>query len=93
MPPGSRRSRILGGGSGARSAWIAVVSTVVFFGVAATLILNSPGWPEIKTTFFNGRVLRESFPEIVRQFGTNVFIFIVAEVLVLIVALGLAVMR
>ena len=29
-------------------------------------IVNSPGWPEIKSTFFNGRVLRESFPEIVR---------------------------
>lgn len=66
---------------------------MAFFGVAAILIVNSPGWPEIKSTFFNGRVLRESFPEIVRQFGTNVFIFMVAEVLVLIVALGLAVMR
>jgi polar amino acid transport system permease protein len=93
-PQGSRRSRILGGGdAGARSVWIAVASTLVFFGVVAVLIVNSPGWPEIKNTFFNERVFRESFPKIVRQFGTNIFIFIVAEVFVLIVALFFAVLR
>ena len=93
-PHGSRRSRILGGGdAGARNVWIAVASTLVFFGVVAVLIVNSPGWPEIKNTFFNERVFRESFPKIVRQFGTNIFIFIVAEVFVLIVALFFAVLR
>ncbi len=95
LPPrGSRRSRILGGGEpGARSVWIAVASTVVFFGVAAILIVSSPGWSEIKDTFFNQRVFEESFPKIVRQFGTNVFIFLVAEVFVLFVALFFAVLR
>ena len=93
-PRGSRRSRILGGGdAGARNVWVAVASTLVFFGVVAILIVNSPGWPEIKNTFFNERVFRESFPKIVRQFGTNVFIFIVAEMFVLIVALFFAVLR
>ena len=93
-PHGSRRSRILGGGdAGARNVWIAVASTLVFFGVVAVLIVNSPGWPEIKNTFFNERVFRESFPKIVRQFGTNIFIFTVAEVFVLIVALFFAVLR
>jgi polar amino acid transport system permease protein len=92
--PGSRRSRILGGGdAGARNVWIAVASTVVFFGLALLLIVNSPGWVQIKETFFNEAVFRESFPRIVRQFGTNIFIFIVAEVFVLIVALFLAVLR
>jgi polar amino acid transport system permease protein len=91
---GSRGSRILGGGEpGSRSVWIAVVSTVVFFGVVAVLIVNSPGWPEIKRTFFNEDVFSESFPKIVRQFGTNVFIFIVAEAFVLVVALFFAVLR
>jgi polar amino acid transport system permease protein len=91
---GSRRSRILGGGdAGARNVWIAVASTLVFFGLALLLIVNSPGWVQIKETFFNEAVFRESFPRIVRQFGTNIFIFIVAEVFVLIVALFLAVLR
>jgi polar amino acid transport system permease protein len=93
-PTGSRRSRILSGGEpGARNVWIAVASTVIFFGVAAVLIVTSPGWPEIKDTFFNRQVFEESFPKIVRQFGTNIFIFVVAEIFVLIVALFFAVLR
>jgi polar amino acid transport system permease protein len=94
LPPGSNRSRILGGGDpGALNVWIAVASTAVFFGLAAVLIVSSPGWPEIKRTFFNGRVFAESFPKIVRQFGTNIFIFVVAEIFVLVVALFFAVLR
>ena len=93
-PQGNRRSRILGGsGSGARSVWIAVVSTVVFFGVAVLLVVNSPGWPALRSTFFNDRVFRESLPKILEQFRTNVFIFLVAEVIVLVVAMALAVLR
>jgi polar amino acid transport system permease protein len=96
VPPGDRRSRILGGGArreGARSVTIAVVSTVVFFTVAAILIVRSPGWPQIKQLFFNGQEFRESFPEVLSKFWRNVFIFCVAEVLVLLLALLLAVMR
>ncbi|MEX0651026.1 MAG: amino acid ABC transporter permease [Actinomycetota bacterium] len=94
LPPGSRRSRILTGGEpGSRSVWIAVASTLVFFGVVAIIIVRSPGWEAIKTTFFDRAVFADSLPKIVGQFGTNVFIFLVAEVLVLIVALALAVMR
>jgi polar amino acid transport system permease protein len=93
-PSGSRRSRILSGGDpSARNVWIAVASTVVFFGVAAILIVSSPGWPEIKATFFNGRIFAESFPKIVRQFGTNIMIFVIAEACVLVVALFFAVLR
>ena len=73
--------------------WVAVVSTVLFFGIAAVLVVNSPGWPALKTTFFNERVFRESLPKILEQFRTNVFIFLVAEAIVLVVAMMLAVMR
>jgi polar amino acid transport system permease protein len=89
-----RRSRILGGGSsGVRSTAIAVVSTVVFVGVAALLVVNSPGWEEVKRQFFNGEVFRDSFPDILRAFGTNVRLFLIAEVLILVFALVLAVFR
>ena len=94
LPPGNRRSRILTGGEpGARSVWIAVASTAIFFGVVAIITVRSPGWDAIKGSFFDREVLADSLPRIVGQFGTNVFIFLVAEVLVLIVALVLAVMR
>lgn len=95
LPPGSSRSRILGGGAAreTRNATLAVVSTVVFFTVVAIAVTNSPGWPEIVTSFFDRQTFVESFPGIVRRFGWNIFIFCVAEVLVLLFALMIAVLR
>jgi polar amino acid transport system permease protein len=92
----SGRSRILGGGGDARSVWVAVASTVIFFALVGIVVVNSPGWSAeagVKNAFFNGEIFRESMPDILRAFVLNVKIFLVAEVLVLIVALVLAVMR
>ena len=91
---GDRRSRILGGMSGdARSVAIALVSTVVFFAVLILVVTNSPGWPEVKTAFFNREVFSDSFPEILRAFWLNIKIFCVAEVFILAFALVIAVLR
>jgi len=91
---GDRRSRILGGMStDARNVTIALVSTVVFFTVLVLVITNSPGWPEVKTAFFNPTVFREAFPEVLRAFWLNIKIFCVAEVFILAFALVIAVLR
>ena len=91
---GDRRSKILGGMSGdARNVIIALVSTVVFFAVLILVITNSPGWPEVKTAFFNREVFREAFPEVLRAFWLNIKIFCVAEVFILAFALVIAVLR
>jgi polar amino acid transport system permease protein len=94
VPPGDRGSRLLGGGeTSGRNVWIAVGSTVLFFGFLAIVVVRSPGWPEIKQQFFNAQEFKESFPLILRKFVRNIFIFCVAEVFVLLLALVLAVMR
>jgi polar amino acid transport system permease protein len=91
---GDRRSRILGGMSNdARSVTIALVSTVVFFAVLVLVITKAPGWPEVKTAFFNPTVFREAFPEVLRAFWLNIKIFCVAEVFILAFALVIAVLR
>ena len=91
---GDRRSRILGGMSGdARSVVIALVSTVVFFAALILVITSSPGWPEVKTAFFNREVFREAFPEVLRAFWLNIKIFCVAEIFILVFALVIAVLR
>jgi polar amino acid transport system permease protein len=90
---GSRRPRILGGDASERNVWIAVASTVIFFGFLAIVVVRSPGWPEVKQQFFNGQEFKDSFPLILRKFVRNIFIFCVAEVLVLSLALLLAVLR
>lgn len=96
MPPsGDRRSRILGG-DGARSTWVAVASTVVFFTVLGSAVVNSPGWSAeggFKQQFFDGAIFVESLPKILDAFLLNVRIFIIAEVLVLGLALVIAVTR
>ena len=98
VPPavgGDRRSRILGGGSGsgARSVGIALVSTVLFFGGLVYVIVNSPGWPEVRESFFNGAIFRDSFPEIASKFLKNVLAFVLAEAFILVFALFIAVLR
>ena len=96
-PPGDRRARLLGGGrrrrEGARGVAIAVASTVVFFTAAAVVISRSPGWPAIRAAFFHGGVFVESFPKVLERFGRNVFIFSVAEVLVLVLALSYGIFK
>jgi polar amino acid transport system permease protein len=91
-PTGNRSSRILGS-AGGKNVWVAVASTVVFFSVLALLVVSSPGWPAVKQSFFDGAVFRESLPKIIGKFGRNIFIFCVAEVLVLVFALLIAVLR
>ena len=95
LPGGDRGSRILAPlrVEGARGVAIAVVSTLVFFTVVIVAVLNSSGWPLIKEAFFNGEVFADAFPEILEKFSRNVFIFVAAEILVLVVAMAIAVMR
>jgi polar amino acid transport system permease protein len=90
---GSRASRILGGGGAVRSTLIAAASTVVFFGVLALVVVNSPGWPEVRESFFDWQIFRESLPEIAPKLLLNVQIFLIAEVFILVFGLALAVLR
>jgi polar amino acid transport system permease protein len=90
---GSRASRVLGGPGGGRSLAIAAVSTVVVLTGLALVVVNSPGWPEVRESFFYGPEFRESFPDILEQFGTNVQLFLLAECFILVWALVLAVLR
>ncbi len=57
------------------------------------LVVTSPGWDDVKETFFNREIFRESLPGIASAFLTNVKIFCIAEVVILFTALGLAVIR
>ena len=72
---------------------MSVVSTVVFFGAIALIVVNAAGWPDVKQAFFDGDLFRESFPDIARAFVLNVKIFVVAEIVILVFALLIAVLR
>ncbi len=91
-PLPSRRTRSLrrprGGG-----ILIAVVSTLVVFATLGYILVNAPGWSRLQESFFDAEVFADSFPDVAAAFLVNVRIFLMAEVLILVVALLLAVMR
>lgn len=78
---------------GARGALIAFASSVVFFGLAAWAILTSEAWPKVQQQFFNPENFREVFPDVARGFWLDIQMFLLAEVLILVIALLVAIVR
>jgi polar amino acid transport system permease protein len=76
-----------------RSGLVAAASTVVFFGVLAVVIVRSPGWDEVRSSFFDPQRFAESFDDVLAAFWLNVRVFIVAEVCILVLALAVALAR
>ena len=72
---------------------MAAVSTVVFFAILAVIVVNAPGWDRVRESFFDGDVFVEALPDMVGRFGVNVRLFLIAEVLILVLGLVVAVMR
>jgi polar amino acid transport system permease protein len=78
---------------GRRASWIAFASTLAVFGVLGWVVVNAPNWPAVQRSFFSGDVFNETLPAIAWAFRINIQLFLIAEVLVLIVGLGIAVLR
>ena len=76
-----------------RGQAIAAVSTVVVIGGLAVWILTSPGWPEVRETFFSWTVFKESFPEVLEGFWLDVKLFVIVEIAVLAFGLVIALVR
>lgn len=78
---------------GTRAAIIAFVSSVVFLGIVLWLVLTADAWPDVRRQFFNWFHFRESWPSVVAGFWLDVRMFLVAEVLILVIALAVAMIR
>jgi polar amino acid transport system permease protein len=76
-----------------RSLAIAAVSTVVFFTVLAVLVINAPGWEAVRRSFLDAEIFWEALPDVAEGFTVNVRLFLIAEVLILVLGLVLAVLR
>jgi polar amino acid transport system permease protein len=92
-----RRSRLLGN----RGFLISTTSTIVFFVAITLIVAAAPGFDAVRESFFNWDAMKESFrgvpeqgiPGIGQAFLVNIRIFVIAEVLILIFALIVAVVR
>jgi len=76
-----------------RSATVATLATVAVLGLLAFVILTSPGWARVRETFFSWEDAKASFPEVIRAFGKNVLLFLLAEPLILVLGALVAVVR
>ena len=80
-------------GEAVRSTLIALASTVFVFGALVVVVTSAPNWPEVRDAFFNAEIFERSWPLVLEAFGTNVALFLMAEVLILALGLVLAVLR
>ena len=76
-----------------RSIVISTVSTVVVLGALVVLLVTSPGWHNVRTTFFSWSVFRDSFGDVLDGFWLDVRMFLVVEVVVLVLGLVIALIR
>ena len=82
-----------------RAVLVSSVSTVVFFVLVAIAIYLAPGSREVAHDFFSFEAMREALvgtdttPSVLSSFWLNVRMFLVAEVLILVLALVIAVIR
>jgi polar amino acid transport system permease protein len=94
-PSPGRGSKMLGN----RAVLISSVSTVLFFAVIAVVVVLAPGSEIVAERFFSPYHLKQSIvgsastPSVVGAFLLNIYIFTISEVLILILALVIAVVR
>ena len=76
-----------------RRVFVASLATVVVIGGLAAVVLLSPGWPRLHALFFSWSDARDSLPDIVKGFWINVKMFLIAEPLILVLGLAIALVR
>jgi polar amino acid transport system permease protein len=77
----------------ARAAAVAAGATALTLLLLVVVIGSSPGWPRVRETFFSWHHARAAFPTILEGFWINVKLFLVAEPLILLLGVSIAVVR
>jgi len=72
---------------------LAVASTVVGLGLLGWLVTSAPGWTTVQERYFDLEEARTALPNVASAFWLNVRLFVVAEVLILVVAVVVALVR
>ena len=76
-----------------RDAFVGMGSLVGFVAVVVLLVSRTPGWPVVQETFFNGQEFVDTFPGLLEAFLLNVKIFLIAEPIILVLSLAIALTR
>lgn len=79
--------------SSVRSGSVATVSTILVVVLLLWLFTASPGWPRVRETFFNPEQFVKALPDVLSGFLLNIKIFLIAEPLILLVGILVALAR
>ncbi len=72
---------------------ISILSVIIIFLLIRSAVTNAEQWPRIKAQFFDVEAMIEVFPKVLRGFGLNMLVWIIALVSIAIWALFLAIFR
>ncbi|TQL47799.1 amino acid ABC transporter membrane protein (PAAT family) [Homoserinimonas aerilata] len=78
---------------GAKSLAISIISTIVFAGLLAVGLVNSPGWAGVQKSFFNVDVGVAAFPAVVKGLWLNIQVLFFSAIGVAIFGSLLAIAR
>lgn len=70
-----------------------MLSTVIVLGLVVAVVVSSPGWDRVRATYFDWSDAKDALPKVAEAFVLNIRLFLVAEVLILIVGLTVAIIR
>ncbi|MGW2829095.1 amino acid ABC transporter permease [Streptomyces sp. NPDC001286] len=76
-----------------RATAIAALSTLVTAVVLYVVVVNAPGWPRTKETFFDAHYAREALPKVLEGLWLNVRLLLICGVLVLVLGMLIAIAR
>lgn len=76
-----------------RSILTAVISTIVVLGVLALIIRNSPGWPRVQESFFDGPYFWESLPRVAAGLWLNLRVMLIAALCISVLGSLVAIAR
>ena len=76
-----------------KQAGIAAASTIFVLGTLALILVTSPGWETVKTTFFDVEYGKEVFPTVIKGLWINLQLTFIGGAAIGVIALGLALLR
>ncbi len=76
-----------------RATAIGALSTLVTGVVLYLVVVNAPGWPRTRETFFDARYAREALPKVLEGLWLNVRLLLVCGAVVLVLGMLIAVAR
>ncbi len=76
-----------------RNTLVGMSSLIGFVVIVTVLVMRTPGWPVVQETFFSPQQFADSFWGLLEAFWLNVRIFLIAEPVILILSLVIALVR